>query len=125
MKKNVFQAFSIVVLVIFAAVIPACYYDNEEELYGTTPGVCDTVAVKYSTVIKPLLDNNCTTCHSAAGSQSDILLESYDQVKAYVNDNALVTRTNDTNNPMPPVGLMSECDRNKIKAWVKAGAPNN
>jgi predicted CXXCH cytochrome family protein len=103
----------------------SCYYDNEEELYGTQTGVCDTAAVKYSTFIKPLMENNCTSCHSATGTQPDYVLDTYDAVKISATDGALVLRTNDVDSPMPQSGLLPACDRLKIEAWVKAGAPNN
>jgi hypothetical protein len=114
------------VFTLFLATVPtACYYDNEEELYGITPGNCDTVAVKFSTVIQPLLNSECTSCHSPSGSQPDIPLDTYDNVKNYVTSGTLVERTNDSNSPMPPSGLMDNCRRNKIQAWVNQGALNN
>jgi predicted CXXCH cytochrome family protein len=102
----------------------ACYYDNEQDLYGNT-GVCDTSTVKYSTYIKPLMDTQCTSCHSATGSQDNYPLDTYQTVKNAAIDGLLVSRTNDTDSPMPTSGLLPECDRLKIEAWVKAGAIEN
>jgi hypothetical protein len=103
----------------------SCYYDNEEELYGNQPGVCDTTLVKYSTIVKPLLENQCTGCHSPTGSQSDYPLHTYDAVKVYVTNGLLINRINDAENPMPQSGLMPSCDIRKIEAWVNAGALND
>jgi hypothetical protein len=103
----------------------SCYYDNEEDLYGTIPGVCDTTAVKYSAYIKPLMESQCTGCHSPTGTVPDYPLHTYDAVKVYVDNGLLVERINDIDSPMPQAGLMPICDRNKVEAWVKAGALND
>jgi predicted CXXCH cytochrome family protein len=123
---NLLRISTVLFLLFFALSVPfSCYYDNEEELYGVQNGVCDTATVKYSTFIKPLMDNQCVSCHSATGSQSDYVLDTYEAVKISATDGALVLRTNDTGSPMPQSGLLPACDRSKIEAWVKAGAPNN
>jgi uncharacterized membrane protein len=122
MKHLAFVAF-VLLLGMFMTFQSACYYDNEQELYGST--TCDTTAVKYSTKIKPMIQDNCISCHSSSGSQPGFPMDTYDQVKAYALNGKLVLRTNDTLVPMPQTGLMSDCNRLTIKAWVNAGAPNN
>jgi uncharacterized membrane protein len=113
-------------ILVFGLVVTfqsSCYYDNEQSLYGSGTTSCDTTNLKYSTKISSLIAQNCTTCHSLNGSQSVQPMETYDELKAYALAGRIVFRTNDTLSPMPPTGLLSECDRNQLKAWVNAGAP--
>ena len=119
--------FAVILLMLISALMiqPACYYDNEEELYGTTTNVCDTVGMSYAIDIQPIIQNNCISCHSTTGVQSSSPFELYADVKFYADNGQLVTRTNDALSPMPQTGLMSECNRLKLRAWVNAGAPNN
>ncbi len=100
-----------------------CYYDNETDLYGSDPSVCDTMVRTYTTHIKPIIDRSCVNCHGPNGIQSSDPLTSYNAVRLYARNGQLVSRTNNTSNPMPPSGLLPECDRRQIEAWVKRGSP--
>lgn len=124
MKKTIYLA---AILGGLTLLLPfGCYYDNEEELYGGGGNTCDTVAMKYSVQIKEILQNNCYRCHvETEPSYSGYSLATYNEVKEYANNGKLVSRTNDVSSPMPQEGLMENCLRLKIKAWVDAGAPNN
>jgi hypothetical protein len=102
----------------------ACYYDNEEELYGATT-TCDTANVKYSTYVSKLVSDNCLSCHIAGGAQETSPLDGFTNLKTYATNGKFMARINDTGSPMPPSGLLSTCDRSKIEAWIKAGATNN
>lgn len=106
-------------------VLPSgCAYDNEEELYGPE-AACDTTAMRYSVEIKEILQDNCYSCHTVANNISGYPFEDFDVIHDYAISGTLVARINDPINPMPQTGLMSLCNRQKIEAWVKAGAPNN
>ncbi len=114
----------VVLVAIFALATPACYYDNEEYLYGGN--TCDTTAVSYASDIVPLLRTNCYGCHDATNvSNSGVLFDSYELIKGFAQNGKFVGRTNDSSSPMPPSELMDDCNRDIIKAWVAAGAPNN
>lgn len=120
MRLLVFAAF-----VVFISILSqtACYYDNEEDLYGTV--VCDTVAISFASDIKPIIDANCVRCHAPGGEQESSPLLTYDDLKKYTSDGDLTDRTSGTVGLMPPDGKMNECNVTMIKAWVDAGAPNN
>lgn len=126
MLKHLFRAGLALSMFLAALVMPDCYYDNEQSLYGEGGG-CDTTSISYSQDIVPILDDQCYGCHDAAsftvsGSQFD----TYDLLQPYSGiDGSLLLRINDVDSPMPPNGLMDDCLRSKIEAWVKAGAPNN
>ncbi|MBK8554704.1 MAG: hypothetical protein IPL65_02510 [Lewinellaceae bacterium] len=110
---------------LFLALVPvSCWYDNEEALYGGDLG-CDTVNVRYSVEVRGIMQNNCYSCHSTSSNVSGFPFDDYAGLKAYAENGGLVGRMNDQLSPMPPTGLLSACDRAKIEAWVKAGAPEN
>ncbi len=107
-------------------VLSACYYDNEEDLYGDSPTQCDTAGVRYSVEVKSIFDANCAACHVPGNSQySGIPLQTHAQLEGMAKNGKLVNRINNSASPMPPSGLMPLCDRARIEAWVRAGAPNN
>jgi uncharacterized membrane protein len=123
MKQLASVAFALLIG-LFVVSQSSCYYDNEQELYPNSGG-CDTASIKYSTQVKSIIQDNCVSCHSSSGTQPAYPMDNFDQIKAYALNGKLVLRTNDTLAPMPQAGLMSDCNRLKIIAWVNAGAPNN
>ena len=120
---------SIIILFLFTAtVLPACYYDIEEELYPPTSS-CDTISVTYtSTVVSLLQSNGCLGCHSGAAPSGNISLEGYNNLRAVAQSGKLYGAISHTQgfSPMPQGGnKMSACAITKIKFWIDAGAPNN
>ncbi len=104
----------------------ACYYDNEEDLYGTDVTDCDTAGMRFSVEVRATFEAKCATCHVPGSTQySGIPLGTHAQMENMAKNGKLVGRINNVANPMPPSGLMSACERARIEAWVRAGAPNN
>jgi hypothetical protein len=118
----------IAIFFLSATVISSCYYDVEEELYGSG-GPCDTAGTTYSTTVVSLLQNyGCLGCHSGASASGNIRLDSYNNVKIQADNGRLFGAINHSAGyaPMPQGGnKMLSCDINKIKAWIDAGSPNN
>jgi uncharacterized membrane protein len=126
MKKTLIACGIFAALIIALTPPSGCYYDNEEERFPDL--ACDTVGIRYSVEIKQILEERCFKCHQAghpSGTYSGISFETYNQLKAVADNGKLVGRTNDAGQPMPQEGLMSQCNRDKIRAWVLAGAPDN
>ena len=89
---------------------------------------CDTTAVTFSQIINSILQNNCVGCHSGAAPSGNVDLSSHAGVKSVAEDGRLVgVIIWDPNFPaMPQDGdQLSDCDIEKIQAWVAVGAPNN
>ena len=110
--------------------LTGCYYDSAEEIYGT--GVCNTTNVTYSNSIGEVINRNaCLGCHTGVAPAGSFKLENYNDVKA----KALELRNGTSvllgalqhlpNFVAMPQGLsqISQCDINKIKAWIDAGTP--
>jgi hypothetical protein len=115
--------FSIMLLVV----MQSCYYDNEEDLYPTQPE-CDTVDVSYSQQVWPIINQNCTGCHSGGAPQGNVALENYDDVVISANNGSLlgVIKHEDGWSPMPKGGgKLSDCNIAIIESWVNDGTPDN
>lgn len=118
-----------IIMVCTLAVQTGCFYDNEEDLYPFS-NMCDTTSTPLSTVVKPILQGNCYSCHSASaagGSGAGINLEDYASLEGWANNGRLVQSIEHTGCcPMPKGGSkLPPCDIEKIKAWVGRGAQNN
>lgn len=87
---------------------------------------CDTLNVKFSTTIKTILADNCTSCH---GSNGGVTLSNYAGVKLVVNNGKLWNSINHLSGPskaMPNSSTkLSACNLRQIKIWIDAGAPQN
>jgi len=112
------------------AFFSGCYYDNEEDLYGSTTVTCDTTAVTYATIAAILENNTCMGCHSNAqadASGGGYNLDGYDNLKATASKNNILYKSvaqDGTVSPMPKGGAkIADCDILKIDRWVKNGYP--
>ena len=113
-------------VLLFAITISSCYYDVEEELYGTTE--CQTEDVTYSGAVLPIIEDNCYKCHDAANNFGNVTLEGYDNLKSYVENGKLlgVIRHDAGFSPMPKnEPKMIQCNIEKIEVWVANGALDN
>jgi hypothetical protein len=110
---------------IISGVFSACYYDKEELLYGA--GNCDTVNVKYSVQIIGIMNSSCISCHGGtAANGGGIKLGSYNDIKTYADNGALLNAVTRTVNPMPKGGTrLSNCRIAELRTWIRNGAPNN
>ena len=72
--------------------------------------------------VKPIIDNNCVSCHSYGGEAGFLLLIDYNSIISASNDYDIV---NAINSSMPKVGLMPQVNINIIEKWFENDAPNN
>jgi len=89
---------------------------------------CDTTNVKYSTHIKPLIQNACQGCHSGAIPDGGINLASYLGVKAIAGNGKFFGSICHiaTYCAMPENGnKLTDCQINMVKIWINHGAPEN
>lgn len=118
------------ILLFFSILLIRCQYDNEEELYGGSDN-CDTSNVTYSQTVKPILTNNCYSCHSASNANSfgeGINLETYSELITVANNGRLLGAIEHSSgyDPMPLGGnKLDDCTIEKIKAWINNGATND
>lgn len=125
-KKLMKRIFIYLAITCLSAVIfNSCYYDSEEELFKFSTSACDSINVTYALTIAPIIQTNCTSCHSGASPSGNLGLQNFTEVVAGVNNKNLYNRITSTASPMPPAGLMDECKIKQIKKWINAGLLNN
>ena len=116
----------LIVITLIVISSTGCYYNNEVDLYGSN---CDTTTVTYSTTIRGILNGyGCLGCHSGSSPSGSINLETHTSVKATADIGKLFGAISHASgfSPMPQgAPKMSQCDINKIKAWIDRGSPNN
>lgn len=116
----------LILLITVTILLSACYYDTEEDLYGSSS--CDTQDISFANDVQPLLMRNCYVCHDAANNFGNVTLEGYTNTKEYVDNGRLLGSITHTSGfaPMPNNGpKLLDCDIEKIQVWADAGAPNN
>jgi mono/diheme cytochrome c family protein len=127
--KLIFRLVSLVFVLVLVFSGTGCYYDKEEELYPGTASCDTTAASTYATTVMPILSSNCYNCHAGAATLgAGIQLDTYNGLKAKVNDGKLLKAINHEagTSPMPKNGnKLSTCNIAKIRRWVNAGALNN
>ena len=99
-----------------------------QNLTCTESGNCDVNNVTYSGTIKPLLENNCIGCHGGSTPQGGINLSTHTSVQILAKNGRLHGTISwaPGYSPMPLGGQkLSQCNIDKVKAWVDAGALNN
>jgi len=113
-------------LMLGMAVLSSCYYDVSEILYPA--GTCNTANMSYTTDIKPILQQNCYSCHSVAVHNGNIILEGYTEMMPYVNNGHLLgTIKHQSGFAFMPQNSpqLSSCEIGKIEQWITDGAQNN
>lgn len=89
---------------------------------------CDVVNVGFAAVIRPILQSNCTSCHSGPFPPENISLNTYAGAKAVADDGRLYGAISHASgfDPMPQGGTkLDDCSIRKIKSWIDKGAPND
>jgi hypothetical protein len=107
-------------------VFSSCYNDNSATLYPA--GACDTTNITFTANVLPIINANCTGCHSGSTPAGNISLTNYSDVVASLNSGRLMgsIRHESGYSPMPKGGnKLSNCELAKIEIWVKDGFPNN
>ncbi len=107
----------------------ACYYDKADKLYPNA-SACDTAGMTYITHVKPIIKTNCLDkgCHTTANPTDSIILETYANVKSIATSGKLINALKYTaggSKNMPPTGKLSDCEIQRVDAWIKRGSPEN
>ena len=111
-------------VIIFS--LSSCYYDSEEDLYGSV--ICNTTNVSFASDVNPILVNHCVSCHFKGSSiGGGINLDGYTAAVTYAKNNSVVgSIKHEGYSAMPKdQNKLDDCKISKIEAWVKAGSPDN
>ena len=104
--------------------LSSCYYDNYDDLV-VDGNACDTVSMKYSVDIAPIIDNSCVSCHSGSAPAGNIDLSTYSSVKVYADNGSLLGSMEHKNgySPMPKnQNKLDDCTISKVSAWINQGS---
>jgi hypothetical protein len=115
-------------LMVTGVVLVSCSKQSEDVLKGQVTVTCDTVGMKYSTNVLPILTANCYSCHANGIVNGGVSLDGYSSVVKQVSNGNLVAAITHAAGvvPMPyNGGKLSDCDITIIKAWINEGTPNN
>ncbi|RCS28168.1 cytochrome c [Polaribacter sp. WD7] len=120
--KNSVQIKKHFFLLFVGFVFASCLTNVDEEVViNDDPAIEDPCStITYTLNVRPILDNNCTTCHSTNGGQPPNL-ETFENASA----NAIIIRSEVVRRTMPIGGSLTDEEIQAISCWVEAGALNN
>lgn len=113
--KQYFLIYTVLILVTYMG----CQSVNAVK--NGNPKHHDKLLISYEQDIKPLISNNCLTCHSGVTPSANLILNGYNHVIDAIKNRGLLARINDLKNPMPMGGLMDRQERLLIEQWAKNG----
>lgn len=106
-----------------------CYYDNEEDLFPSLPGACDTSSVSFALDVEPILSSSCYLCHSSLSAASlggNIILDNYTDIADQASTVLSTIQHGQGVSPMPKGGSkISDCKISKFEAWIDQGILEN
>ena len=108
----------ILVISVVASLFTSCSSDKADL---PKPIVLADSTVHYNWTIKPIIFNNCASCHGAAGPQSNLT----DYLTLQQDTTNVILRITGQGAIMPQAGPLPSGDISLIKSWVKQGALNN
>jgi len=89
---------------------------------------CDTTNVTFSASVWPVMETNCTGCHSGGSPSGGVSITNYDQLVTLANDGRLLGTIEQLSGyaAMPPNGSkLGDCDIATIEIWINNGTPND
>jgi hypothetical protein len=89
---------------------------------------CDTLNYTFNAYILPIIQTNCTGCHSGGAPSANLSITNYSETIALVNNGSLMHSLHATGGytimPKNTSGLQS-CKITQIQKWINDGAQNN
>ena len=116
-------------LVSALALLNACDYDSEEDLFGNDS--CDTESISYENDIAPIIAGNCTSCHSGGTPSGNLDLADFEIVAESAQNSSYsgllnrIGRSEGEPGAMPTSYKLTQCQIDQINAWVEQGALDN
>jgi mono/diheme cytochrome c family protein len=104
----------------------SCYYDRFEALHPLAGYVnaCDpALDSTYTSTIRYIMANGCTSCHNSQSPQGNINLDNYESVKGFAESGRLLGAIEHQTGfkAMPPAAKMKDCEIEKIHSWIENG----
>ena len=120
----------ILIILSFPAICIISCSKSSQNQTPPPPPTCDSINMKYSADVVPILQSNCYACHGNGntGGSGGILLEGYSNLQPHAHDGSL---KGDITHAPGFVGMpyqrpkLDSCTINKILDWINQSAPNN
>lgn len=86
---------------------------------------CDTTSVTYAAQVWPMMESNCTGCHSASAPGGGIVIAGYEDMVALAENGSLMgsVRWESGYARMPVNQQLSECNVNILQIWIDNDFP--
>ena len=127
-----YRKLAVIVLALLASLLSACGTSDVEN-----PGVdaTDAPEISFSANVMPILERDCVRCHGAGRASGGVMVDSYTNIMAGANGQAIVVPGKAASSILVDVlvtgamprgaARLSDADIETIRAWVDAGAPDN
>lgn len=113
----------LVIIVISLVFLLQCESRTYEEISET---VIVTNLVKYDSDVKPIIQNNCMSCHAVSGAAAYYPLTTYAETKNAINNIIdRIERPSGDPSKMPQGGTLSQSQIDVIKKWKTDGLLEN
>lgn len=99
----------------------SCTNNSEDDLIIPNN---DVALARYTENIKPIIDNNCVSCHGTTNPNAGLSLTNYIQVRQAVLNNGLINRISRTSGDpqlMPTTGRMPQQTIDLVSQWQADG----
>ncbi|MCZ2483244.1 hypothetical protein G9H64_09765 [Aquirufa nivalisilvae] len=132
--------FKFLVIPLVSLILAACLSDKNSPLPAAATGTennmgvelpnststCDTNTITFDKSVWPILQYNCTSCHSGAIVSGGADFSSYDKIVPYIKNGKLYGSLTHAigYSPMPNASTtLSKCDVSTIKKWIIGSYP--
>ena len=119
--KNNFKLRNHFFILALSILFSSCLTNVDELEIEEDPTIEDPCAeITFSINVKPIIDNNCTQCHSTSGGQ-------FPNLDTYigVSNNSATVLSEVVSKSMPQGSSLTNDEIAAIKCWVENGALNN
>lgn len=119
-----FISANIIGVLAYVFLVQSCSKDTTKIPQQT---ICDSLGIlTYSTDIKAILDQNCTSCHRPILHENNVDLSTYPDTKTAIEKYDIVCNIKFESGcvGMPNTGKMPDTLIQKIECWIKSGYPN-
>lgn len=119
---------AIFTIIFFIILFSSCSKDQTPDpIVEEIPAdVCDSIPKSFSNDIFPIIQNNCTSCHSGSTPSGGIKLADHNDVSSNINITLETINHEVGVTPMPyQQSKLSDSLIQVIECWANDGAPNN
>lgn len=117
--KSQFKIKNELLILLMFVIFTSCLTNVDEEMVIDPDEPDPCASITFSMNVKPIIDNNCVSCHSTGGNFPN--LTSFSGVSA----NATSVKFQIINGLMPQGAPLSNEDIQTIVCWIDNGALNN